>query len=468
MFLKSKQRAAFQLDSLIEQHIRAFGLAQQALDVGDLDAQILDACARKPDHQGARYLAEEIYLAHHRTLGQVEHGLIAYIRAFVRQRYPGDDAREQALEQICAEIQARRGPEEARAASELRTLLAQRPSLPPLPGVPHDNLRELYQVPLSGAAQWRDVVFLPPQAAIYVIGDSHGDTHSTRRVLDEIQRLTSFDQLSAPARPYVVFLGDYVHNGLDSIGNLVEILRFQKQHPQHVILLSGNHESRESWHTALQEYFEVHWTNATQNSFTGKLPPNHYGHMRLDLARKFGAVVGEQLYRDFEAWGLSLPYICFDAHGLMMSHSVGKLAGPIQLADLVGAKQDELASTQGLGYASWKRGPRSPHAALVNNRAITGALLDEFGALGVSHFVVGHSHYRSGDIVLHGGKTLITVCPSHPLSPDAGHYMHQEMEITRTKKRADEGLPQGAACACYVSYTQGQERRIKVFPTPGP
>jgi hypothetical protein len=463
MFLKSKQRAAFQLDSLIAQHINALGLAQQALDVGDhLDAQILDACAHETGDRQARYLAEEIYLAHYQTLGQVERGIIAYIRAFVRQRYPGDEARERVAEQICAEIRARREPE-ARAVDELRALLAQRPGLPPLPGVPHNSLRELYaQVDLNGAAQWQDVVFLPPQAAIYVIGDSHGDTRSTQSVLDEIQHMTGFD--SAPNKPYIVFLGDYVHNGLDSIGNLVEILRFQKQHPQHVILLSGNHDSRESWHTALNEYFEVHWTNAIQNPFAGKLPPDHYGHARLDLARKFGAVAGEQLYRDFEDWGLSLPYICFDAHGLMMSHSVGKLAGPIQLADLVGAKQDELASVQGLGYASWKREAESLHAALVNNRAINGALLDEFGALGVSHFVVGHSHYRSGDIMLHGGKMLITVCPSHPLSPDAGHYMYQEMEIHRNKHRARQGLPQGAAGACYVSFTQGQERKIKVHP----
>jgi hypothetical protein len=331
-----------------------------------------------------------------------------------------------------------------------------------LPGTPHDNLRDLYSgVDLESAAQWRDVVFLPPQAAIYVIGDSHGDTRSTRRVLDEIQRVTNFD--SAPNKPYVVFLGDYVHNGLDSVGNLVEILRFQKQHPQHVILLSGNHDSRESWYTALDGYFGVHWTNATQNPLAGKRPPDHYGHARLELARKFGAVVGEQLYQDFADWGASLPYICFDAHGLMMSHSLGKLAGPIQLADLVGAKQDELASDRGLGCVSWKR-KSSPHAALVNNRAINGALLDEFGALGVSQFVVGHSHYRSGDIMLHGGKMLITVCPSHPLSPDAGHYMYQEMEIHRNKHRARQGLPQGAASACYVSFTQGQERKIKVHP----
>jgi hypothetical protein len=336
--------------------------------------------------------------------------------------------------------------------------------LPPLPGAPYDSLREIYaQVDLSGVAQWRDVVFLPPQAEIYVIGDSHGDPCSTRRVLDEIRRMTGFEQLSAPARPYIVFLGDYVNNGLDSIGNLVEILRFQNQHPRHVILLSGNHEFRESWHTALDEYFEVHWTNATRNPFAGKLPPDHYGHIRLDLARKFGAAAGEQLYRAFEDWGLSLPYICFDAHGLMMSHSVGKLEGPIKLADLVGAKQDDLASIRRLGYAAWKKEQKSPHAALVNNRAINGALLDEFDALGVSHFAVGHSHYRSGDI-LHSAKTLITVCPSHPLSPDAGHYMYQEMELERRNKRAEEGLPQGAACACYVSFTQGQECKIKIHP----
>ena len=194
------------------------------------------------------------------------------------------------------------------------------------------------------------------------------------------------------------------------MGNLLEILRFQQAYPDRVILLSGNHEYHETLYTALNEFFHVHWTNATEKPYPGKLPPHHYGHVRLEFLRKFGVIEGEKLYAAFVAWGMRLPYVCFGADGLMLSHTVGKapgIDGPVTFADMLHAKRDDAACIKQASLGVCRRRQPSQHTAMVTNRVIDAALLEEFSALGVTHIVVGHSHYRSGDI-LHNAPMLVT------------------------------------------------------------
>ena len=88
-------------------------------------------------------------------------------------------------------------------------------------------------------------------AAVYIIGDTHGDWASTQQIIEEIMRNTSFNSRDESHNPYVVFLGDYVNNGLKNIENLMGILKFQAAFPGRVILLNGNHEFNETYHTAL-------------------------------------------------------------------------------------------------------------------------------------------------------------------------------------------------------------------------
>ena len=100
---------------------------------------------------------------------------------------------------------------------------------------------------------------------------------------------------------------------------------------------------------------------------------------------------------------------------------------------------------------------------MTTNRAIDAALLEEFSVLGVTHIAVGHSHYRSGDI-LHHAPLLVTICASHPDSPDSGHYIVQEMHINRERKRDQEALPPGDAYPCFVSFVpvQRPNRTLKM------
>lgn len=187
-----------------------------------------------------------------------------------------------------------------------------------------------------------DVVFLPRDARIVVVGDTHGDLKSTQTI---IRQLEAAGWLTSGG--YVVFLGDYVHNGLRSWQNVIEILRLQQRYPKSVVLLSGNHEFEESLQMALNEYFNVHWQRFSNREVPAILhdrlmqPDNHYGHMRLQLMQDFGYEAGESLYAAYAEWGLRLPYICL-SDSLMISHSLGLPDdGVPSVSSIVNGKRDD-------------------------------------------------------------------------------------------------------------------------------
>ncbi len=475
------RKTPIQPHRLIQNYLAQFGLIQADYPVGEeleLDEQILAAIERfdatvahAPGtcNTQARYLAEEIYLAHYRHNQDLEVGVIKFIETFVRLNYPSDVQKQHVADSVCREIRSHQSASSPQAKA-LYELFANRFKLPILDAWTGDTLQAFGQNNGDTAVRCGDVVVLPPDAEIFVIGDSHGDPQSMRTILNAIKQMAQLDGSTSAKRPYVVFLGDYVNNGLDSVGNLVEILRFREANPGHVILLSGNHEYHETLYAALNEFFNVHWNNATQNPFAGKLPPHHYGHVRLEFIRKFGVTEGEKLYSAFVAWGARLPYVCFGADGLMLSHSVGKassITGPVTFADMLYAKRDDALCIKQSGFGVCKQRHPSQHTAMVGNRVIDAPLLDAFSALGVTHVVVGHSHYRSGDIT-HNAPMLITLCASHPQSPDAGHYIYQEMDVNRARRRDQEALPPGSAYPCYVSFapTQGPNRTLKMKVHP--
>ncbi|MCP4600886.1 MAG: serine/threonine protein phosphatase, partial [Proteobacteria bacterium] len=303
------------------------------------------------------------------------------------------------------------------------------------------------------------IVLLPARGTLYVVGDTHGNAKTVKGLVDHFRK-----SLKGQDDVYVVFLGDYVNNGLNSIQTLVSVLTLKQEFPKNVVLLSGNHEFGETYFTAIREYFEIHWENA--ESHPDKHPPSHYGHIRLELAKKFGIERCETLYSLFAEWGRSLPYIAYSAQGVMMSHSIGLPleyfdegnARALNLEDLAQAKrgQDEREFER-LGYEAWKQSANTLHACMVNGRSIDSATLEQFQALGAKVFVVGHSHYRSGDIHVKGDMIaddidqkgiLVTLCSSVPDSQDAGHYIGHQFGPKRICEQG-EGRS-GLAKACIV------------------
>lgn len=76
------------------------------------------------------------------------------------------------------------------------------------------------------------LISIPPDRPTVFVGDTHGDREATELVLERF-----------PPREHVlVFLGDYVDRGPDSVGNLALLLGTKLAHPERVHLLMGNHE----------------------------------------------------------------------------------------------------------------------------------------------------------------------------------------------------------------------------------
>ncbi|UCF10797.1 MAG: serine/threonine protein phosphatase [Candidatus Bipolaricaulota bacterium] len=76
------------------------------------------------------------------------------------------------------------------------------------------------------------LIRLPAGRRVVYVGDTHGDSDATERVLTRFPR----------ASYSIVFLGDAVDRGPDSRGNLGRIVRAKREAPDAVFLLMGNHE----------------------------------------------------------------------------------------------------------------------------------------------------------------------------------------------------------------------------------
>lgn len=76
------------------------------------------------------------------------------------------------------------------------------------------------------------LIALPDRGKAIFVGDTHGD-------LDAAQKVT--DKYLNPENT-VVFLGDYVDRGDQSLENILHLLALKIQYPRNLILLMGNHE----------------------------------------------------------------------------------------------------------------------------------------------------------------------------------------------------------------------------------
>jgi hypothetical protein len=74
---------------------------------------------------------------------------------------------------------------------------------------------------------------------VVIIGDIHGDLNSLFQILKNIK----YKRFLADSRNKVIFMGDYVDRGSQSIGVLYTICYLKQKYPYSVILMRGNHEA---------------------------------------------------------------------------------------------------------------------------------------------------------------------------------------------------------------------------------
>jgi len=431
--------------------------------LGQLDTWLKENRYVSDPHE-AQYVRERLCLLPSDEFDTFASQVLQYLQALgelvIRQSNSSEDEKRQYLHEFLAAVRRVESTANTRAESELSALL-------------NDSISRINQNRRDKTAHLNDVIELPQEGTLYVIGDIHGDAHTARQLTTFLRR-----EIENKGQPtYAVFLGDYVNNGLQSVATLLEVLRFHKSYPENVILLSGNHDCSETFATALTGFFTFHWTQWQNFSKTispaVKAPPHHYGHMRLDLIKRFGITVGEETYQAFAQWGRLLPFVVASQKGVFLCHSVGlKSEYAVVKSDFECAKQDavDVKILEDSGSEAWKRYQRTVHSQMVNNRVIKRETLNTLSSIfGSNVFVVGHTHYRSGDrddgmqmsrMPVEKNGVLATICSSHPRSPDAGHYIAFEFEASRRKELLLHGRG-GAAFACIARFTEKQVDFIK-------
>lgn len=78
---------------------------------------------------------------------------------------------------------------------------------------------------------------IPKKLAI--VGDLHGDLTSLRSILNGIR----FEAFLGDPNNKLIFLGDYVDRGVNSVGVIFVVTRLKMKFPDSVILMRGNHEA---------------------------------------------------------------------------------------------------------------------------------------------------------------------------------------------------------------------------------
>ncbi len=395
------------------------------------------------------YIAELICLDNYLSSGRAD-DISQYITRFALEYFAHSDEKRDAIASLCDDAIKNTNAE---GGVELERLLLRQPiRAVQFQSLNSDELRCAKET--KSMLRIGDTTFIPTNAEVFVIGDTHADHSSTKYIINQIKQSGAME-----TGAFVVFLGDYSNNGVKSVENLISILELREAYPHTVVLLNGNHEFKESYQTALKQFLSVHWDRFRQDQLPERLKNrqpqlnNHYGHLRLELVRKFGFERGEHLYDLCSSWGRSLPCICISGD-LMISHSLGmNLGDSFTLSNIINAKHNNIDDLHALGYEAWSASRNSQHAQLVNNRVFTTELVHAYCQLfEVTQFVVGHCHYRSGDTKCIGKGVVTTITSSHPYSPDSGHYMYQQMHVARNNNRRAEDLTNGDGVPGYLHF----------------
>ncbi|SQD93213.1 putative Serine/threonine phosphatase type 1, Protein-serine/threonine phosphatase [Candidatus Bipolaricaulis anaerobius] len=204
------------------------------------------------------------------------------------------------------------------------------------------------------------LISLPADRTTVFVGDTHGDCDATERVLDKF-----------PPREHVlVFLGDYVDRGPDSLGNLRLLLEAKLAHGGHVVLLMGNHEG---W--AVQQF----------------APADFWERLRPPEAAAWGEVLA------------GLPFAAHHPIGLLALH--GALPDVEKLADIARIQLGS-AAWRALAWGDWEDRPGPALKALPSGRPAFGG--DHFrrvaDRLGIRALV--RSHQPSAPLYLYGDRCL--------------------------------------------------------------
>jgi protein phosphatase len=94
------------------------------------------------------------------------------------------------------------------------------------------------------------LIEIPDIRELVIIGDLHGDFNCLARILEEID----FKKFLEDPTNKIVFLGDYIDRGSNSIGVLYSLCRLKMDYPESIMLMRGNHEAPSEFPFSSHDY----------------------------------------------------------------------------------------------------------------------------------------------------------------------------------------------------------------------
>jgi hypothetical protein len=91
---------------------------------------------------------------------------------------------------------------------------------------------------IKGNCTWLQI----PENTV-IVGDIHGDLGSLYKILNEI----NFEVFLANKNNKMIFLGDYIDRGSNSVAVLYTICKLKQSYPDSIVLMRGNHEASEEF-----------------------------------------------------------------------------------------------------------------------------------------------------------------------------------------------------------------------------
>jgi Calcineurin-like phosphoesterase. len=146
------------------------------------------------------------------------------------------------------------------------------------------------------------VVFIPElNEKLIVVTDLHGDLISLNNILKE----TDFEKNMESANPNLrlVFLGDYINSGVNSIGVLERLMELKIKYPKYVTLLRGNNEVPGDKFGKDKDYYK--WEkirlspDKQQEMIKTMGQVKRHSYFVFELMAKYGNTDSEDIYENF-------------------------------------------------------------------------------------------------------------------------------------------------------------------------
>jgi hypothetical protein len=256
-----------------------------------------------------------------------------------------------------------------------------------------------------------DLVEIAVPERLAIVGDLHGDLQTLEKILNELDSAGFLEDRNSQ----LVFLGDYIDRGKNSVSVLYTLFKLKCDFPDGVILMKGNHEA------PLQFPFRQH-------DFPAKMQEEF--------------INGRELYQKTLTIFEVLPVATVVTEKLLLVHGglprIEDMENARKILSLAGEQKKVLEEIlwndpRELGTEqSWEKSRRS--YGVHFGRPVTNAWIR---ALGVKAVVRGHEP-SPGFNITHGGKilTLFSCRESYP-SYGAAFISASKQELEALKNAED-------------------------------